>query len=113
MRLKATLFSSPAGARHWRGSPKHSTGLGTRYCRGSPPQSSRRGGRRNRAWRRSSSHRRPASIDHAAKLLIAEHPDVNVLINNAGIMQPDQAAEKIDEALLLATVQHNLIGSIA
>jgi uncharacterized oxidoreductase len=54
----------------------------------------------------------PASIDRAAKKLIAEHPDVNVLINNAGIMQPDQAAGKIDDALLLATVNTNLIGPI-
>jgi uncharacterized oxidoreductase len=54
----------------------------------------------------------PASIDRAAKWLIAEHPNVNVLINNAGIMQPDQAAGKIDDALLLATVNINLIGSI-
>src|ERR1700731_3877630 len=54
----------------------------------------------------------PASIDRAAKQLIAEHPDLNVLINNAGIMQPDQAAGKIDDALLLATVNTNLIGSI-
>jgi uncharacterized oxidoreductase len=29
----------------------------------------------------------PASIARAAKKLVAEHPDVNVLINNAGIMQ--------------------------
>ena len=54
----------------------------------------------------------PASIDRAAKQLIAEHPDVNVLINNAGIMLPDQAAGKVDEELLLATVNTNLIGSI-
>jgi uncharacterized oxidoreductase len=54
----------------------------------------------------------PASIDRAAKKLIAEHPDLNVLINNAGIMQPDQAAGKIDDALLLATVNTNLIGPI-
>jgi uncharacterized oxidoreductase len=54
----------------------------------------------------------PASIDRAAKQLIAEHPDVNVLINNAGIMQLDQAAGKIDDALLLATVNTNLIGPI-
>jgi uncharacterized oxidoreductase len=53
-----------------------------------------------------------ASIDRAARQLIAEHPDVNVLINNAGIMQPDQAAGKIDDGLLLATVNINLIGSI-
>src|SRR6267378_6554583 len=54
----------------------------------------------------------PASIDRAAKQLIKEHPDLNVLINNAGIMQPDQAAGKIDDAVLLATVNTNLIGSI-
>ena len=52
----------------------------------------------------------PASIDRAAKQLIREHSDLNVLINNAGIMQPDQAAGKIDDALLLATVNTNLIG---
>jgi uncharacterized oxidoreductase len=54
----------------------------------------------------------PASIDRAAKHLITEHPDVNVLINNAGIMQPDHAAGKIDDALLSATVNTNLIGPI-
>src|ERR1700720_502330 len=54
----------------------------------------------------------PASIDRAAKKLLAEHPDVNVLINNAGVMQPDQAAGRIDDALLLATVNTNLIGPI-
>ena len=54
----------------------------------------------------------PDSIDRAAKRLIAEHPDLNVLINNAGIMQPDQAAGKVDDALLLATINTNLIGPI-
>ena len=34
----------------------------------------------------------PVSIDAAAARLIADHPDLNVLINNAGIMLPDQAA---------------------
>ena len=32
----------------------------------------------------------PRSIDAVAARLIAEHPDVNVLINNAGIMLPDR-----------------------
>jgi uncharacterized oxidoreductase len=54
----------------------------------------------------------PVSIDRAAKRLLAEHPDVNVLINNAGIMRPDQAAGKIDDALLLETVNTNLMGPI-
>src|SRR5271167_1291087 len=52
------------------------------------------------------------SIERVAKRLITEHPDVNVLINNAGIMQPDQAAGKMDDALLLATINTNLIGPI-
>jgi uncharacterized oxidoreductase len=53
-----------------------------------------------------------ASIDSAAKRLISEHPDLNVLINNAGIMQPDRAAGEIDDALLLDTITTNLIGPI-
>ena len=53
-----------------------------------------------------------ASINRAAAKLITEHPDVNVLINNAGIMQADQAAAKIDDTLLLATVNTNLVGPI-
>ena len=35
-----------------------------------------------------------------------------MLINNAGIMQADQAAGKVDDALLLATINTNLIGPI-
>ena len=54
----------------------------------------------------------PDSIDRVARRLITEHPDLNVLINNAGIMQPDQAAGKVDDALLLATINTNLIGPI-
>src|ERR1700758_4509173 len=54
----------------------------------------------------------PASIDRAAARLIAEHPDLNVVINNAGIMQPDQAAGQIDDALMVATVTTNLMGPI-
>jgi uncharacterized oxidoreductase len=53
-----------------------------------------------------------ASITRAADKLIIEHPDVNVLINNADIMQADQAAAKIDDALLRATVNTNLVGPI-
>ena len=54
----------------------------------------------------------PASIAAAAKKLIAEHPKLNVLINNAGIMQMDNAAGAIDEAVLVSTVTTNLLGPI-
>jgi uncharacterized oxidoreductase len=52
------------------------------------------------------------SIDRVAAQLIANYPDLNVLINNAGIMQPDQAGGRIDDALLVSTVTTNLMGPI-
>jgi uncharacterized oxidoreductase len=54
----------------------------------------------------------PASIERVAAKLVAEHPGLNVLINNAGIMQPDSAAGRIDDALMVATVTTNLLGPI-
>lgn len=54
----------------------------------------------------------PASIDAVSKKLIAEHPDLNVLLNNAGIMEVDQADGTIDESLLTRTVTTNLLGPI-
>jgi uncharacterized oxidoreductase len=54
----------------------------------------------------------PDSIGRVAEQLLTEHPDLNVLINNAGIMQSDQAAGKMDDALLLSTINTNLIGPI-
>ncbi|MEK4431739.1 SDR family NAD(P)-dependent oxidoreductase [Paenibacillus sp. FSL M7-0802] len=54
----------------------------------------------------------PASIEAAAKQLIEEYPDVNVLINNAGIIQSDDAAGMIDEDVLISTVTTNLLGPI-
>ncbi|WP_235442434.1 MULTISPECIES: SDR family NAD(P)-dependent oxidoreductase [Bacillales] len=54
----------------------------------------------------------PASIEGAAKQLIKEFPDLNVLINNAGIIQPDDAAGVIDEDILVSTVATNLLGPI-
>jgi uncharacterized oxidoreductase len=53
-----------------------------------------------------------ASIGRAAAQLVRDYPDLNVLINNAGIMQPDSAAGRIDDALLVSTVETNLIGPI-
>ena len=54
----------------------------------------------------------PASINHVAAKLIAGHPDLNVLINNAGIMLRDAAAGRIDNALMTATIATNLMGPI-
>jgi uncharacterized oxidoreductase len=54
----------------------------------------------------------PDSIKAVAKKLIAEHPNLNVLINNAGIMEVDQAAGVIDDRLLVSTVKTNLLGPI-
>ena len=54
----------------------------------------------------------PKSIDAVAARLIADHPDLNVLINNAGIMLPDRAAGRIDDKLAVETVTTNLLGPI-
>lgn len=54
----------------------------------------------------------PKSIQTVANRLIAERPELNVLINNAGIMLPDQAAGTIDDQLLTSTVDTNLLGPI-
>jgi len=54
----------------------------------------------------------PENIQAVATKLTAEHPDLNVLINNAGIMEPDQAAGVIDDRLLVSTVTTNLLGPV-
>ena len=54
----------------------------------------------------------PTSIKRTAARLITDHPDLNVLINNAGIMQPDTAAGKIDDVLMVSTITTNLMGPI-
>ena len=54
----------------------------------------------------------PENIQAVARKLTAEHPDLNVLINNAGIMESDQAAGVIDDRLLVSTVTTNLLGPI-
>jgi uncharacterized oxidoreductase len=54
----------------------------------------------------------PKSIQSVASRLIPEHPELNVLINNAGIMLPDQAAGTIDDQLLTSTIATNLLGPI-
>src|ERR1700757_3075024 len=41
----------------------------------------------------------PVNISAVAAKMIAEYPDLNVLINNAGIMNIDDASVAIDEKL--------------
>ncbi|MEA3103487.1 SDR family oxidoreductase [Caballeronia mineralivorans] len=53
-----------------------------------------------------------ASINRVAAQLIADYPELNVLINNAGIMQPDQVGGRIDDALMVSTITTNLMGPI-
>src|SRR6202045_1467096 len=54
----------------------------------------------------------PKSIASVAKKLIAQYPKLNVLINNAGIMQIDDAAGVVDDAVLVSTVNTNLLGTV-
>lgn len=54
----------------------------------------------------------PVSVGRAAEEVLARYPRLNVLINNAGIMLPDDAAGPVDEALLVSTVTTNLLGPI-
>ena len=54
----------------------------------------------------------PASIAAVARTLMQDYPKLNVLINNAGIMQADDAAGVVDDAMLVATVTTNLLGPI-
>jgi uncharacterized oxidoreductase len=54
----------------------------------------------------------PVSISAVAAKMIGEYPDLNVLINNAGIMNVDDASAAIDEKLLVSTLTTNLMGPI-
>jgi uncharacterized oxidoreductase len=53
-----------------------------------------------------------SSIASVSQTLIKRYPDLNVLFNNAGIMQVDDAAGAIDENLLNSTIATNLLGPI-
>jgi uncharacterized oxidoreductase len=54
----------------------------------------------------------PASIAAVAGKLIAEYPKLNVLINNAGVMQTDDVSTAIDEKLLVTTLTTNVMGPV-
>src|SRR5215469_988371 len=51
-------------------------------------------------------------ISGRRKSHLAQYPKLDVLINNAGIMQIDGAAGVVDDDVLVSTVNTNLLGSI-
>jgi uncharacterized oxidoreductase len=56
--------------------------------------------------------RDPAAIRLVTAQIVADHPALNVLINNAGIMELDDVSGAVDEEMLVATVTTNLGGPI-
>lgn len=54
----------------------------------------------------------PHSISTTARQLIETYPSLNVLINNAGIMQIDDLSKPVDDALIVSTLTTNLMGPI-
>jgi len=54
----------------------------------------------------------PASIAAVAAKLIAEYPALNVVINNAGIMKPDNAHGELDDAQMASIITTNVMGPI-
>lgn len=53
-----------------------------------------------------------ASIAAVAAKLVAEHPQLNVLINCAGIMQPDGVHGVVDDAVVSSIITTNLLGTV-
>ena len=54
----------------------------------------------------------PAAIEAFARRVIAEHPTLNVLVNNAGIMKLEDISTRRDLADAEATIVTNLLGPI-
>ena len=55
---------------------------------------------------------RPEAIDDFARRLLAEHPALNVLVNNAGVMRFEELDTRRDLADAEATIVTNLLGPI-
>ncbi len=53
-----------------------------------------------------------ASIQGLAATLTQNHPDLNVLVNNAGIMEIDNAGGEMSDDRIQATIETNLLGPI-
>jgi uncharacterized oxidoreductase len=54
----------------------------------------------------------PVSMSTVTKKLTVEYPKLNVLINNAGIMNIDDVSTAVDDRLLVSTLTTNLMGPI-
>ncbi len=54
----------------------------------------------------------PENIRKVVKQLIADFPQLNVLINNAGVMQLDDLSKEVHENVLTSTITTNLLGPI-
>lgn len=55
----------------------------------------------------------PASIEAFAQQVVADHPDLNVLVNNAGIMKAEDLSKgRIDLSIVDETIAINLFGTI-
>lgn len=54
----------------------------------------------------------PDSIARTVPALLQRFPTLNGVVNNAGIQQPDDVGQGLDEALLQATLATNLLGPI-
>ena len=53
-----------------------------------------------------------ASIARTSAELLAKYPKLNVLINNAGVMELDDASGALEDALIVSTIETNLMGPI-
>jgi uncharacterized oxidoreductase len=54
----------------------------------------------------------PKSIESVAKKLIAEHPRLNVIVNNAGIMSADMVENPVEDKAIESIVVTNFLGPI-